>query len=92
MRIVNQPVRKKDAMQLVTGQPVYMDDMIPEDCLIVKLLRSPHANAMVQEIQTDKAMKVPGIEAIYTWRISTRTDEDLHVQDRLIQNPVHMTV
>lgn len=45
MQIVNQPVRKKDAMQLVTGQPVYMDDMIPEDCLIVKLLRSPHANA-----------------------------------------------
>ena len=34
MQIVNQPVRKKDAMQLVTGQPVYMDDMIPEDCLI----------------------------------------------------------
>ena len=65
MQIVNQPVRKKDAMQLVTGQPVYMDDMIPEDCLIVKLLRSPHANAVVQEIQTDKAMKVPGIEAIY---------------------------
>lgn len=45
-----------------------MDDMIPEDCLIVKLLRSPHANAVVQEIQTDKAMKVPGIEAIYTWK------------------------
>lgn len=38
---VNQPVRKKDAMQLVTGQPVYMDDVIPQDCLIVKLLRSP---------------------------------------------------
>ena len=68
MQIVNQPVRKKDAMQLVTGQPVYMDDLIPEDCLIVKLLRSPHANAIVQEIQIDKAMKVPGIEAIYTWK------------------------
>ena len=41
MKTVNQPVRKKDAMQLVTGQPVYMDDVIPQDCLIVKLLRSP---------------------------------------------------
>ena len=28
-KTVNQPVRKKDAMQLVTGQPVYMDDVIP---------------------------------------------------------------
>ena len=27
MNTVNKPFRKKDAMQLVTGQPVYMDDV-----------------------------------------------------------------
>ena len=68
MKTVNQPMRKKDAMQLVTGQPVYMDDVIPQGCLIVKLLRSPHANAIVQEIDTSRALLVPGIEAIYTWK------------------------
>ena len=68
MKTVNQSMRKKDAMQLVTGQPVYMDDIIPQDCLIVKLLRSPHANAIVQEIDTSRALLVPGIEAIYTWK------------------------
>ena len=68
MKTVNQSMRKKDAMQLVTGQPVYMDDVIPQDCLIVKLLRSPHANAIVQEIDTNRALLVPGIEAIYTWK------------------------
>ena len=68
MKTVNQPMRKKDAMQLVTGQPVYMDDVIPQDCLIIKLLRSPHANAIVQEIDTSRALLVPGIEAIYTWK------------------------
>ena len=68
MKTVNQSMRKKDAMQLVTGQPVYMDDVIPRDCLIVKLLRSPHANAIVQEIDTSRALLVPGIEAIYTWK------------------------
>ena len=68
MKTVNQPMRKKDAMQLVTGRPVYMDDVIPQDCLIVKLLRSPHANAIVQEIDTSRALLVPGIEAIYTWK------------------------
>ena len=67
MNTVNKPFRKKDAMQLVTGQPVYMDDVIPQDCLIVKLLRSPHANAMVRTINTTVAKKVPGIEAIFTW-------------------------
>ena len=68
MKTVNQSMRKKDAMQLVTGQPVYMDDVIPQDCLIVKLLRSPHANAIVQEIDASRALLVPGIEAIYTWK------------------------
>lgn len=67
-KYVGKGVRKLDAMQLVTGQPVYMDDMIrQDDCLIIKLLRSPHANAIVNTIDTTAAMKVPGIEVIYTW-------------------------
>lgn len=67
MKVVNQPLRKKDAMQLVTGQPVYVDDVTPRDCLCVKLLRSPHANATVKSINKTAAMKVPGMEAIFTW-------------------------
>lgn len=67
MKVVNQPLRKKDAMQLVTGQPVYVDDVTPRDCLCVKLLRSPHANAIVKSINKAAAMKVPGMEAIFTW-------------------------
>lgn len=66
MKSVNKPFRKKDAMQLVTGQPVYTQDIAPKDCLVVKLLRSPHANAVIEEINTAVAMKVPGIEAIFT--------------------------
>lgn len=67
MKVVNQPLRKKDAMQLVTGQPVYVDDVTPRDCLCVKLLRSPHANAIVKSINKTAAMKVPGMGAIFTW-------------------------
>lgn len=67
MRTVGKPVRKKDAMQLLTGQPLYTDDIAPRDCLTVKLLRSPHASAVIKSIRTEIAMKVPGIEAIYTW-------------------------
>ena len=64
MKIVNQSYRKKDAMQLVTGQPVYTDDLVPNDCLLVKVLRSPHANAIIESINTAIAAKVPDIEAI----------------------------
>ena len=64
---VNKSVRKKDAMQLLTGKPVYTDDITPDNALVVKILRSPHANAMVGEIDTNIAKKVPGVVGVYTW-------------------------
>ena len=68
MSYVNQSLQKKDAMALVTGQPVYTDDLAPKECLIIKILRSPYANAWVEEIKTDTAMKVDGIACILTWQ------------------------
>ena len=68
MRSVGKRLRKKDAMALVCGKPVYVNDLASKDCLIVKVLRSPHANAMIRDINTTIAMKVPGIEVIYTWK------------------------
>ncbi|MEL7647573.1 MAG: molybdopterin cofactor-binding domain-containing protein [Sedimentibacter sp.] len=73
MNYVNKGVRKKDAMALVTGKPVYTDDMAPANCLIVKLLRSPHAHAAIEEIDTEKAKKVPGIECVLTYKDVPRT-------------------
>lgn len=92
MKAVGQPIRKKDAMALVTGKPVFMDDLAPKDCLIVKVLRSPHANAIVKSVKTDVAKRVPGIEDVYTWedvpqdRFTTagQTYPELSPYDRLI--------
>lgn len=64
---INQPIRKKDSMQLLLGKPVYVEDIVPKDALAVKLLRSPHANAIVEEINVSVAKKVPGVVDIYTW-------------------------
>ncbi len=55
MQVVGQPVMKKDAMALVTGKPVFTQDVAPADCLVVKVLRSPHANANILSIKTDAA-------------------------------------
>ena len=87
---VNKPVIKKDALALVTGKPVYVDDLAPKDCLIVKVLRSPHANAIVKSVKKTAAERVPGIEAIYTWRMCRNSV--LQWQDRLTRNQVRMTV
>ena len=65
-RSVGKSVRKKDSMQLLLGKPVYTEDIAP-DALVVKLLRSPHANAMVKTIDASKAKKVPGVVDVYTW-------------------------
>ena len=67
MKYVNKPIPKTDAMSLVTGKPVYTDDLAPSDCLIVKVLRSPHANAWVEEIKTDAAKKIEGIACVLTY-------------------------
>ena len=67
MKYVNQPIRKKDAMALVTGKPVYTDDIAPKDCLVVKVLRSPHAHAEILEIKKDIAERLPGIVCVLTY-------------------------
>ncbi len=68
LKIVGQPVRKKDAMSLLLGKPAYVDDVTPQNCLVVKVLRSPHAHALIEEINTDVAQKVPGVVAVYTYK------------------------
>ena len=57
-------------MALVTGAPVYTDDLAPKDCLVVKVLRSPHAHALVKTIDTKRASAVPGIACVLTWEDS----------------------
>ena len=68
LRAVNKPIVKVDAQALVTGKPVYTDDLAPKDCLIVKVLRSPHAHALIETIDTEKACRVPGIECVLTYQ------------------------
>ncbi|MGN0566219.1 MAG: xanthine dehydrogenase family protein molybdopterin-binding subunit [Candidatus Limousia pullorum] len=68
MKYVNAHIRKKDAMSLVTGKPVYTGDIVPQNALVVKLLRSPHARAEIIDINTAAAMKVPGVECILTYK------------------------
>lgn len=65
---INKPIRKKDAMNLLLGKPAYVEDITPDDCLIVKVLRSPHGHALIKEIDTLDALALPGIEVIYTYK------------------------
>ena len=91
-KVINHVVAKKDSQALVTGQPVYTDDLRPKDCLIVKALRSPHARAIVKKVNKSAAEKVPGIVCIVTaedvpqsrFTIAGQTYPELSPYDRLI--------
>ena len=67
-RLIGAPVVKKDAKALVTGKPVYTDDLALKDCLIVKVLRSPHAHALIEEIdfQSTRDRMYPYMEGCST--------------------------
>ncbi len=92
LHAVGKAVRKKDSMQLLLGKPVYLDDITPPGALVVKLLRSPHANAIVEQINTKGARLVPGVVDIFTWEdvpqnrftIAGQTFPEISPYDRLI--------
>ncbi len=67
MKIVNQGIKKVDGIGVITGRPVYTDDLsINNNPLIIKILRSPHASAKIININKSIAEKVPGVECILT--------------------------
>ncbi|WP_372713808.1 xanthine dehydrogenase family protein molybdopterin-binding subunit, partial [Ilyobacter sp.] len=67
MKIVSQGIKKVDGIGVITGRPVYTDDLnINNNPLIIKILRSPHASAKIISVNKSIAEKVPGVECILT--------------------------
>ncbi|MFV0440228.1 MAG: xanthine dehydrogenase family protein molybdopterin-binding subunit [Lachnospirales bacterium] len=71
--VVNKAYNKRDGLDLVLGKPVYTDDIAPKDCLVVKILRSPHPFAKIKSINKELALKIKGIECILTYKDVPKT-------------------
>lgn len=67
MKTVNTSPDKRDGNALLSGRPVYTDDLAPKEALIVKVLRSPHAKALIRSIDTSRALNIPGVVCILTY-------------------------
>ncbi|WP_033287001.1 molybdopterin-dependent oxidoreductase [Streptomyces sp. NRRL F-525] len=52
--------------QVVTGTARYTFDIDVPGLLHMKLLRSPHAHARITAIDTEAALQVPGVQAVFT--------------------------
>jgi xanthine dehydrogenase molybdenum-binding subunit len=65
-KVVGKSVQRLDAIAKVTGRAQYTDDFFERDMLVGKVLRSPHAHALVTRIDTSKAKALPGVVAVIT--------------------------
>lgn len=72
---IGKNVDKIDAMALATGQPLFTDDISFPNTLHIKILYSPHAHAIIEDIDTSEAEKIPGVKLILTYK---NTPQVLH--------------
>ena len=68
MNIVGKGIAKIDGMSIATGKPVYTDDLAAKEALVVKILRSPHPYAIIEDIDIKRALMVPGVECVLTYK------------------------
>ncbi len=74
-RHVGSNVRKVDALALATGQPIFTDDFCPRDMLHVKFIYSPHPHAIIEDIDSSEAEKMPGVKMVLSYK---NTPQVLH--------------
>jgi carbon-monoxide dehydrogenase large subunit len=65
-KYMGQKVKRTEDPRLIQGISHYVDDIKLADTLHVAILRSPHAHARINSINTDAAKSAPGVVAIYT--------------------------
>ncbi|MGE3712118.1 MAG: xanthine dehydrogenase family protein molybdopterin-binding subunit, partial [Hyphomicrobiaceae bacterium] len=66
LKVVGTNPIKHDGWDKVTGAAKFAADIVLPGMLVGKLLRSPHAHAVIKSIDTSAAEKLPGVKAIVT--------------------------
>ncbi len=63
---IGQPIRRREDYRFLTGAGQYTDDVVLPGQTYGVFLRSPHAHARINSIDTSKAAKAQGVVAIFT--------------------------
>ncbi len=64
--IIGQSVKRREDYRFLTGAGQYTDDVQIANPTYAYFLRSPHAHAKIKALRKDKALKAPGVVAIFT--------------------------
>ncbi len=65
-KLVGTKVKRREDPRLVQGLSHYVDDLRMADVMQVAILRSPHAHARINGINTDAAAALPGVVSVTT--------------------------
>ncbi|MBI5446790.1 MAG: xanthine dehydrogenase family protein molybdopterin-binding subunit [Deltaproteobacteria bacterium] len=65
-RYIGKSTPRKDARDLVTGRTAFLGDLKIPNMLYGRVLRSPHAHAVIRRIDKSRAEALPGVEAVLT--------------------------
>ncbi|HZU66871.1 MAG TPA: molybdopterin cofactor-binding domain-containing protein [Ktedonobacteraceae bacterium] len=68
LSVVGKAERKVDAVKLATGKPAFVDDIDLRGMLYARLLTSPHAHAIIRDIDVSQARALPGVHAVLTYK------------------------
>jgi len=66
-RYIGKVSPRRDARDIVTGKTTFLTDRKMLDMLYGKVLRSPHAHAIIKKVDKSKALALKGVKAVVTW-------------------------
>ena len=67
-RALGARVKRLEDPSLVTGAGAYLDDIRLPGLVHAAFARSPHAHAHLSNVETEEALRVPGVLAVITAR------------------------
>ena len=63
---IGHSIKRKEDPRFIRGQGRYVDDIKLPGMLYLDIVRSPFAHARIKKIDTERALKVPGVLAVIT--------------------------
>src|ERR1700736_4067488 len=89
--IGTRPIRH-DGVDKVTGRAKYGADYSFPGMLFGKVLRSPHAHALIKSIKTDKASALPGVKAVVTSADLPELADKMEAAGEAAINPMYLSM
>jgi len=63
-KLFGRAVKRSEDIRFITGRGRYVEDIHVEGCLWGSFIRSPYAHAKLLSVNTEKALKLPGVVAV----------------------------